>query len=48
MRESFGGYLAALFLVFAPLSLLSFGGSNSVIADIAQQSVVGAALDQRA
>src|SRR6185437_16288160 len=31
--------LSALFLVFAPLSLMSFGGSNSVIADIAQQSV---------
>jgi len=39
MRDTFGGYLGALFLVFAPLSLMSFGGSNSVIADIAQQSV---------
>ena len=40
MRDGFGGALAALFLVFAPLSLLSFGGSNSVIADIAHQSIV--------
>jgi chromate transporter len=39
MRDSLAGNLLALFLVFAPLSLLSFGGSNSVIADIAQQAV---------
>jgi chromate transporter len=39
MRDSFGGGLFALIVVFAPLSLLSFGGSNSVIADIAHQSV---------
>jgi len=39
MRDSFGGSLLALIAVFAPLSLLSFGGSNSVIADIAHQSV---------
>ncbi len=39
MRDTIGGTLATLFLVFAPLSLMSFGGSNSVIADIAQQSV---------
>src|SRR6202142_2700890 len=39
MRDSFGGNLLTLFAVFAPLSLLSFGGSNSVIADIAHQSV---------
>ena len=39
MRDSFGGSLLALIVVFAPLSLLSFGGSNSVIADIAHQSV---------
>jgi len=39
MRESFTGSLLTLFAVFAPLSLLSFGGSNSVIADIAHQSV---------
>src|SRR3984957_6846670 len=39
MRERFTGSLLTLFAVFAPLSLLSFGGSNSVIADIAHQSV---------
>ena len=39
MREGFTGQLLTLFAVFAPLSLLSFGGSNSVIADIAHQSV---------
>jgi chromate transporter len=39
MRGSFTGNLLALIAVFAPLSLLSFGGSNSVIADIAHQSV---------
>ena len=39
MRDTLGGNLLALFVVFAPLSLMSFGGSNSVIADIAQQSV---------
>jgi chromate transporter len=39
MRDSFTGNLLTLFAVFAPLSLLSFGGSNSVIADIAHQSV---------
>jgi chromate transporter len=39
VRQSLGANLLALFGVFAPLSLLSFGGSNSVIADIAQQSV---------
>jgi chromate transporter len=39
MREDFAGSLVTLFAVFAPLSLLSFGGSNSVIADIAHQSV---------
>ena len=39
MRDGLGSDLAALFVVFAPLSLLSFGGSNSVIADIAHQSV---------
>ena len=31
--------LLALALVFAPLSLLSFGGGNAVLADIAQQSI---------
>jgi len=40
MRGGFFGNLLPLFVVFAPLSLLSFGGSNSVIADIAHQSVV--------
>src|SRR5579863_10370809 len=39
MRDDFSGMLLALFAVFAPLSLLSFGGGNAVIADIAQQSV---------
>jgi chromate transporter len=39
MRGSFAGSLLTLIAVFAPLSLLSFGGSNSVIADIAHQSV---------
>lgn len=39
MRDSVTGKFLALFAVFAPLSLLSFGGSNSVIADIAHQSV---------
>ena len=38
MRD-FGGTLVALALVFAPLSLLSFGGGNAVIADIAQQAI---------
>jgi chromate transporter len=37
--RSFGDTLLALGLVFAPLSLLSFGGGNAVIADIATQSV---------
>ncbi|HWB49405.1 MAG TPA: chromate transporter [Stellaceae bacterium] len=39
MRDTFTGNLVALFAVFAPLSLLSFGGGNSVIADIAHQAV---------
>jgi chromate transporter len=39
MRDGFTGILLSLFAVFAPLSLMSFGGSNSVIADIAHQSV---------
>jgi chromate transporter len=39
MRDGDGNVLLALFAVFAPLSLLSFGGSNAVLADIAQQSV---------
>jgi chromate transporter len=32
--------LLALALVFAPLSLLAFGGGNAVLADIAQQAIV--------
>ncbi len=38
MRGS-GDTLIALAVVFAPLSLLSFGGGNAVIADIAQQAI---------
>jgi chromate transporter len=37
--RSFGDTSVALGLVFAPLSLLSFGGGNAVIADIAQQAI---------
>src|SRR5690242_6628716 len=40
MREGLGDSLVALAVVFAPLSLLSFGGGNAVLADIAQQSIV--------
>ena len=40
MRDGAAATLLALFAVFAPLSLLSLGGSNAVLADIAQQSVV--------
>ena len=39
MRGGFGETLVALALVFTPLSLLSFGGGNAVLADIAQQAV---------
>ena len=39
MRDSSTDALLALVLVFAPLSLLSFGGGNAVLADIAQQSI---------
>ena len=39
MRDGFPGTLVTLFAVFAPLSLLSFGGGNATIADIAHQSV---------
>src|SRR5512146_982606 len=39
MREGLGEGLFALALVFAPLSLLSFGGGNAVLPDIAQQSI---------
>jgi chromate transporter len=34
-----GAALLALALVFGPLSLMSFGGSNAVVADIAHQTV---------
>jgi chromate transporter len=39
MRGTFGENLLVLFAVFAPLSLLSFGGGNATIADIAHQAV---------
>jgi chromate transporter len=38
MHARFAHDLIALAAVFAPLSLLSFGGGNAVIAEIAQQS----------
>lgn len=47
MRDESGGTLLALFAVFAPLSLLSFGGSNAVIADIAHQSIAQGWTDER-
>src|SRR3954447_20316689 len=37
--RSLSDTLIALGFVFAPLSLLSFGGGNAVIADIAQQAI---------
>src|SRR3981081_2315384 len=37
--RNLGDSLIALGLVFAPLSLLSFGGGNAVIADIAQLAI---------
>ena len=39
MRGSLGPSLVALFLLYAPLSLLSFGGSNVVLAEVAHQAV---------
>src|ERR1700688_494181 len=39
MGEGSGDSLIALAIVFAPLSLLSFGGGNAVLADIAQQAI---------
>jgi chromate transporter len=39
MRNGLAENLVALGLVFAPLSLLSFGGGTAVIADIAQQTI---------
>src|SRR6184192_1753025 len=37
--RGFGDTLVALGVVFAPLSLLAFGGGNAVLADIAQQAI---------
>ncbi len=39
MRGGSGDAILALVLVFMPLSLVSFGGGNAVLAAIAQQSV---------
>ena len=39
MRDGVGDVLITLAIVFAPLSLVSFGGGNAVLADIAQQSI---------
>ena len=39
MRGGDGTILLALAVVFAPLSLVSFGGGNAVLADIARQAV---------
>jgi len=39
MRDNWFEGVLALVIVFAPLSLLAFGGGNSVIADIAHQSI---------
>ncbi len=39
MREGSTDSLVALAVVFAPLSLLSFGGGNAVLADIAHQAI---------
>jgi len=39
MRGGSGDILLALAVVFAPLSLASFGGGNAVLADIACQSI---------
>lgn len=39
MRDGIGETLLTLGLVFAPLSLLSFGGGNATMADIAKQSI---------
>lgn len=39
VRDGIGHALLALAIVFVPLSLLSFGGSNVVLADIAHQSI---------
>jgi chromate transporter len=47
MRDGAGDTLLALAAVFVPLSLLSFGGSNAVIADIAHQSIAQGWTSQR-
>jgi chromate transporter len=39
MRDASGEVLIALAVVFAPLSVLAFGGGNAVLGDIAQQSI---------
>jgi chromate transporter len=39
MHDGFAAGILALALVFTPLSLLSFGGSNAVVADIEHQTV---------
>ena len=39
MRDGVAEALIALALVFAPLSLVSFGGGNAVLADIATQAI---------
>ncbi len=39
MRDHPGENLIALALIFVPLSLLAFGGSNAVLADIEHQTV---------
>ena len=48
MRDALAPTLATLAGVFVPLSFLSFGGSNAVLADIAHQAVdVHRALEAR-
>src|SRR5713226_5771295 len=47
MREGLEDSLVALAIVFAPLSLLSFGGGNAVLADIAQQSIAHQWISER-
>src|ERR1041385_70035 len=40
MRDGSSEALLALAIVFAPLSVLAFGGGNAVLADIAQQAII--------
>ena len=47
MAEGPENSLVALAIVFAPLSLLSFGGGNAVLADIAQQSIAHQWISER-